>query len=466
MFISNRRDGASPDDYSLKSTLARQELEADKHLIKLIQTACKAENLPAAFDATLMLSQPGSLGAAAKIAAFFHLPTLEERIARAVEEKAGGRRGDEENKRELKWTHRVDERTILAPTAGSGREGASGWFGSTPMSSTFQSEAPRRAPVVQGRRVEDLVEESTWGGGSDGFEADESMQVEEYDSGVEERSPKRPRSDGEGEDEGQQGSDGAEELPPPPVAPALKKGELNRAPIPPLDNSADFYSSTTATNPFSKRLVPKGPPPASQANPFAAKKGGKANDVKRTDSFFGRVEGREAPKGSYPSFPPSRFPFPDAFPLSLSSEGQGRPRSIERQGVGDERQRRQAEADHAFWSPSCRSRTRREGGEEAQVDWRRRGRRRRCRAQGEEVGSEAQGGRGAGGGWRGRGRGAGDPGGYAGGAPDARRDAGGRHRDGGDAGGDSARGAFPLPFLLPPSLYPFSDVRSSRSLTA
>ena len=112
--MSHRRDGASPTDYTLKSTLARQEMEIDKHLLKIIQTSCKAEKLSAALDAALLLTQPASLEAAAKIAAFFRLPSLQERIILVQESKTGIRREEEENKRGGKWAHLVDERTVLA----------------------------------------------------------------------------------------------------------------------------------------------------------------------------------------------------------------------------------------------------------------------------------------------------------------------------------------------------------------
>jgi hypothetical protein len=61
-----------------------------------------------------------------------------------------------------------------------------------------------------------------------------------------------------------------------------------------------------AANPFVKRapVVKTGPIPSSP-NPFATKtKGSKAVDLQRTDSFFGRVEGKVATKGtSHPLLP-------------------------------------------------------------------------------------------------------------------------------------------------------------------
>ena len=217
MFIANRRDGASPDDFTLKSLLARQELEADKYLLKIIQTACKGENLHAAFDATLLLSQPGSLAAAGKIAAFFHLPALEDRIARAAEEKCGIRDELESNKRELKWSHRVDDRTIPAP-ADLSRPGSSGWFSSaattsTPRAQTAYSTAstsrriPPSAPSSKEKKKRALEEVDSAFDRSDDFEHhDDNESVmhvdEEYESQDDQQpgtSPKMYRSEAEDE---------------------------------------------------------------------------------------------------------------------------------------------------------------------------------------------------------------------------------------------------------------------------
>ena len=131
-------------------------MEIDKHLLKIIQTSCKAEKLSAALDAALLLTQPASLEAAAKIAGFFRLPTLRERIILVQEGKTGIRREEEENKRGGKWAHLVDERTVLASksTTGVGRSkrvsmpsssNASAVFGSGRITSAKPGRTP--APV-------------------------------------------------------------------------------------------------------------------------------------------------------------------------------------------------------------------------------------------------------------------------------------------------------------------------------
>lgn len=214
MFISNRRDGASPDDFKLNSSLAGQELEADKCLLKIIQTACKAENLHAAFDATLLLNQAQSLVAAGKIAAFFRLPALEERIIRAQEEKAVTREEREHNQRELKWAHRVDERVI--PTRHASAYGSGAFSGQSPAPEAtpqrshhapFRTRVPPSAPSSREARRRLVIEQSARDiGGSDGVEdGDEEMVYDSNDENASSSPQKRSRSedaqdDGDGDE--------------------------------------------------------------------------------------------------------------------------------------------------------------------------------------------------------------------------------------------------------------------------
>lgn len=120
LFVSHRKDGAPPDDYSLKSSLAREELAADKHLLQIIQTFCKADRLEAALDAVILLSQSASLNAAVKIARFFDLPALTERVELIQEAKEAETDPDAAAaKRASKWAHLSDERYITSAPVGS-----------------------------------------------------------------------------------------------------------------------------------------------------------------------------------------------------------------------------------------------------------------------------------------------------------------------------------------------------------
>ncbi|WFD31815.1 DNA polymerase alpha accessory factor Mcl1 [Malassezia sp. CBS 17886] len=59
---------------------AALELEADKALLQLVQLACKADKYARALDAARLLHSEATLDAALKIAHFFHLPSLADRM--------------------------------------------------------------------------------------------------------------------------------------------------------------------------------------------------------------------------------------------------------------------------------------------------------------------------------------------------------------------------------------------------
>ncbi|SCZ96534.1 BZ3500_MvSof-1268-A1-R1_Chr8-2g10273 [Microbotryum saponariae] len=277
-FVSHRRDGASADDYDLTTTLARQELEVDKHLLMAIQTACKAERLEQALDATLLLSQKASLIAAAKIARFFNLPGLEERIQIVQEVKEAEGDGAPSKVREGKWSHLIDERNVRGSGGFGGRSNDSNInvfaMGSkrsmmAPSSSMgMASVAPSYRDSSMARRpIDSQYGESL----SEPVGEDDEEMMDDL------RASKRARSpEGSGDDEDLYESPVAETVE---AVPAHKK---------------------KASNPFRRRTPPPAGArtPVSPANPFASKKTGasKAADLHRTGSFFSRVEGTEAPK--------------------------------------------------------------------------------------------------------------------------------------------------------------------------
>ena len=85
--ISHLRDSVeiSPDT-ELEYTLKQKAVVLDKELLQLVQGACKADNLQRALDLTRIMHNPATIEAAAKIAGFYHLPGLQERIM-SVERK-------------------------------------------------------------------------------------------------------------------------------------------------------------------------------------------------------------------------------------------------------------------------------------------------------------------------------------------------------------------------------------------
>lgn len=316
VFAIHRRDGAPPDDYVLKSQLARQELQVDKHLLQLLSSYCKADRLEAALDATLLLSQPASLAAARKISEFFVLPALTERIDLIRQAKTGDDTDNAATKRQSKWTHTTDERTIPVAVAnvddrayrgGASKNmfagGADDFFSPKPsaMSSVFGSGRKSSTPSASSSKRRKSVPAPSRlavdsGFGSDGADANESMDVDggyaSPDADERPSSPKRFRSSPSPmDDEVEEESNAA-----PP-----KKGQFTWSQKGRTESQADccpFLLCSSAVNPFAKR-APAAKSAAPAANPFAGKKGGNLKEVKRTDSFFNRVEGTAPPKSKY-----------------------------------------------------------------------------------------------------------------------------------------------------------------------
>lgn len=69
----------------------------DKEMLQLVQGACKADNLQRALDVARLMHHSATIEAAAKVAAFYHLPGLQERIQSVKREKEKEKR---EKKRE------------------------------------------------------------------------------------------------------------------------------------------------------------------------------------------------------------------------------------------------------------------------------------------------------------------------------------------------------------------------------
>lgn len=135
IFSSHFNDGLPPSaSSSLLKKASERTLECDKSLLKLIQTSCKAENLTAALDLVLLLSLATSFEAAIKIAGFFQLPGLRERIEVAQEGKLGTYESGRGVEKREKWEHLVDDR-IVVKAGGGGGGGRRGGGGGAPMSS-------------------------------------------------------------------------------------------------------------------------------------------------------------------------------------------------------------------------------------------------------------------------------------------------------------------------------------------
>lgn len=99
ILIQLERD-ALPTSADIPSEISRQELELDKLLITLVQTSCKADKLDRALDYTSRLHHLASFDLAQKVADFYHLPGLRERMRKLKEskERAMGEDVDEDGR--------------------------------------------------------------------------------------------------------------------------------------------------------------------------------------------------------------------------------------------------------------------------------------------------------------------------------------------------------------------------------
>ena len=84
--------------------IAKRELSVDKELIKLIQIACKKDNIPRAIELTKLLHHIASLDMAVKVADFYHLIGLREKIETLKEVREGNSGSVAIQERKGQWT--------------------------------------------------------------------------------------------------------------------------------------------------------------------------------------------------------------------------------------------------------------------------------------------------------------------------------------------------------------------------
>ncbi|KWU42267.1 hypothetical protein RHOSPDRAFT_36216 [Rhodotorula sp. JG-1b] len=281
VFVQHRKDGAPPDDYLLKTELARVELQTEKHLLQIIQTFCKADRLEAALDAVLLLSQPASLVAASKIAGFFTLPALQERVD--LLQQMRDESGDPDAaaaKRQSKWAHLADERYITSNGSGGAGFGgaanaAASLFGPGSADAFGSSRKSFGTPAgtqmsSTGRKKRKSVAEASES--THGFPDSDEVEPNAFDDDELEYAEVQ-------------------------VASSPKRMRLDSEEVLEEDETSVQAPPKKAVNPFAKRPAAPKPPPSRAANPFSDKKAGKTKDLGRTDSFFNRLEGKEPPKG-------------------------------------------------------------------------------------------------------------------------------------------------------------------------
>jgi chromosome transmission fidelity protein 4 len=239
----------------------------DSSLIKIMQITSKADRLEQALEAARLLTQIQSLDAAARLAAFFHQPGLQERVLLIKEARSGEDLVDKE-RRESKWSHLIDNRTLVD---------------SNRAAQDYTMQAASRGPKasassVFSRPVEAPIGKQSFGDSSalashKTYKTTAEAAKEDSGHGSSEHDYEQNAMD---EDEPLQYEEPMEETAPEPQ-PAPK---------------------AVSKNPFAKTSKPKAPPPVN-SNPFAKKATGNVKEIKRSDSFFNRVEAKtqtKAPK--------------------------------------------------------------------------------------------------------------------------------------------------------------------------
>ncbi|WRT64744.1 uncharacterized protein IL334_001678 [Kwoniella shivajii] len=251
LVLSTLTDSVDPDSESL---IKEKEVALDKEYLQLVQIACKADNLQRALDVVRLMHNSGTIEAAAKVAAFYHLPGLQERIVSVKTEK-------ERRKRERKSKPRIPEYVPVASS--SNHHGSSSAKGFT---SDF-------APRPNGTR-------RSFGGVNRDATPVSSVPPDTYipeTPGNEEESTPAPDLDHES------------------VSPIAKRRKLeeshqdeNSFAVPRPKKKVDEFPfpppNAAPKNPFAKKAV--------GSNPFAKPSGGTGKQLEniKSTSFFERVD--------------------------------------------------------------------------------------------------------------------------------------------------------------------------------
>jgi chromosome transmission fidelity protein 4 len=95
--------------------ISQRELDLDKEIIQLIQNACKNDKLPRVLELTKMLHHTPSFDMALKVAGFYHLIGLQEKIGFLKEERDSGDDDFRENARQQRKQWVRDSAAVLPP---------------------------------------------------------------------------------------------------------------------------------------------------------------------------------------------------------------------------------------------------------------------------------------------------------------------------------------------------------------
>lgn len=138
MQLSHLRDSIEEQpDSDVEYTIKQREVALDKELLQLVQGACKADHLQRALDLTRLMHNPATVDAAAKVAGFYHLPGLQERIT--------GVKSDTERRRVKDVHKKKARRSEIHASNGHGYASTSSPAPNGPKKE-FSDFAPREKP--------------------------------------------------------------------------------------------------------------------------------------------------------------------------------------------------------------------------------------------------------------------------------------------------------------------------------
>lgn len=269
LFIDMAMDAL--DDELTSADISARERAMDKEFIKLIGDACKSGNAARAIELSKLLHHSQSIDAAIKVADFFHLVGLKEKLAvlQSIREEEEDRHEIAREKRQ-RWNHReAPPRRLPNVEEQSSVPKAFQDFGPPPA--ILRPGLTRAKPSVEPTRFSSVVPTSD-------LSAWDDSQFEDSSPGS-----KRKRSD---DDFSSQQTDFSTNAPLPKPTPNQSRSNIMLI--------AECLTSAAEVNPFAR----KGPLDTNR-NPFA-RKTDNSKILHKSETFFEKVDAAEAGEASKP----------------------------------------------------------------------------------------------------------------------------------------------------------------------
>ncbi|OBZ68085.1 Minichromosome loss protein 1 [Grifola frondosa] len=262
--------------------ISRRELALDKELIQLVQNACKNDKLARALDLTRLLHHNASFDMAIKVAGFYHLIGLQEKMeALRDDREESDRLADARDKRRQRARDFATVPAPRMPLAGPSRPKAFQDF--RPPPALHRPGLERATPAVDSFRSTNIAPLRT------GMSSQMSTDTTVYESSFGDEPANNDFSF---------------------ASPGKRKRANDDEPVresrsPGLDNGSKRRAIAD-----SARMAP--PPPPARSNPFARKPGADTGrnpfarsadmnkSVHKSDSFFSKVDAAESDKTKRP----------------------------------------------------------------------------------------------------------------------------------------------------------------------